>query len=104
MSRLLRLPILLFLTAIASNCIQAAQISFDQTGSLVILLSDTQDAAQNDDEVVFLVADDDDSDDTPNHLQTEIYSIHPTQYPVSLPHIGAVVTAVPAKRHTVLRL
>ena len=103
MSRLLRLPILLFLTAIASNCIQATQISFDQKGSLVILLGDTQDAAQND-EVVFLVPDDDDSDDTPNHLQTEIYSIHPTQYLVSLSHPKIVLTAAQAKRHTVLLL
>jgi hypothetical protein len=103
MSRHLRLQILLcFLVAIASNCIQAAQISFNQSLS-VVLFGEPATPAQNDDSV-FLIADDDDSDQTPNLIltQTGIDGIQPLLF--SLSHSEAAVTAVQAERHTVLTL
>jgi hypothetical protein len=103
MSRPVRKQILFcFLVAIASNCIQAAQISFNQSPS-VVLFGEPALPVQNDDSV-FLITDDDDSDQTPNLIltQTEIDDIEP--FPFSLSHPGAFVTAVQAKRHTVLRL
>ena len=98
-----RLPILLcFLIAIASSCIQATQISLDRMISLADFIGQTSSKAQNDDSVFVIT--DDDSNDTPPLilLQTEIDGIQP--FPFSFPYPGAVVMAVEAKRHTVLRL
>ena len=103
MSRLLRLPILLsFLIAIASNCIQATQISFDQRGSLVTLLGAPPDAAQNED-LAFLVTDDD-SDGAPKLMlaETEVHGIQPFRSFRCCPAVA--VTAVQLKPLTVLRL
>jgi hypothetical protein len=106
MARPVRLPILLCcLVAIASNCIQATQISFHRIASLADFSGEPSSTAQNND-TVFLITDDDDSHDTPHliqhPIQTEIDGNQP--FPFSLSHPGAVVTAVEAKRHTVLRL
>ena len=106
MAQPVRLLILFsFLIAVASSCNQATQISLDRMISLANSIGQTSSTAQNDD-TVFLIADDDDSHDTPHliqHLiQTEIDDVQP--FPFSLPHPGAVVTAVEAKRRTVLRL
>ena len=95
-----RLPILLcFLIAIG---IQATRIS---VASRADFIGEPSSTAQNDDSV-FLITDDDDSHDTPHliqhPIQTEIDGIQP--FPFSFPYPGAVVMAVEAKRHTVLRL
>jgi hypothetical protein len=70
--------------------------------SLADFIGQPSSAAQNDDSV-FLITDDDSDDARPLILvQTEIDGIQP--FPFSFSHPGAVVTAVRAKRHTVLRL
>jgi len=103
MSRCVRLPILLcFLAAITSNFIQATQISFDSVASLVTLLGAPPEAVQKDDSA-FLVTDDD-SDDA-DHLmltETEVDAIQPFRFLPCYPEV--VVTAVPIKTHTILRL
>jgi hypothetical protein len=104
MARPVRLPILLcFLVAIASNRIQATQISLGRLISLADFNGQTSGAAQNDDSVL-LITDGDDSDDT-GHLilvQTEINGIQP--FPFSLSDTVTGVTVVQAKRYTVLKL
>ena len=103
MSRCVRLPILLcFLIAIASNCIQATQISFDQLTSNLTLVDDTPDTAQKDDSA-FLVTDDDSDDaDRLIHAETEIDALQPFRFSPRYPAVA--VAAVQIKSHTVLRL
>ena len=104
MSRYLRLPIFFcFLVAIASNSVQATQISLDPIASLVTLLGAPPDAAQKDDST-FLGTDDDNSD-AANHLihaGTTIDAIQPFSFLPCYPAVA--VTAVQIKSHTVLRL
>ena len=103
MARPLRvLVILCFFTAIASNCIQASQISFDPIASLVTLLDGSPESEQKN-ELSFLITDDDSDDsDHPMPAETEIDGTQPLRFSPSYTEV--VVTAIQIKSHTVLRL
>jgi hypothetical protein len=96
--------ILIFLIALASNCVQASRIDFDPIpSSLSILTGAANDQA---DEFQFvIITNDDDSDDTPTpiHAQTTIENIQSIFLSMRL-NVSTAVTATLVERSTVLRL
>lgn len=104
MRRLFRLSAgLVFLLAIASNCIQTSQIALDPIGSLVTELTATDLTFRTDDSQ-FLVADDHDSSDSPDVIRTE-----PQTYDIQSVLLfslfqRAFITSLHANQHDVLRL
>ena len=96
--------ILIFLIAVASNCVQGSHIGVDPILSPLSILAGAA-YAQADEFQFVIITNYDDSDDTPTpiHAQTTIENIQSISLSLRL-NVSIAVTAAPAERSTVLRL
>ena len=104
MSRRVHLSIILvFLIALATNCVQASRIDLDDPGSSPVTALKGSASTKTDD-CQFLVTNEDDSDETPNVISflNEIPVIEPAPYSLVFP--TALIAVVHAEQLTVLRL